>query len=75
MWNLSASDGDGRKAIAEYARTLRGDAEDLFLDYLNMRMDPDELTPEEEERIKQAREEIDRGEFVTQEEFEAKYPL
>jgi hypothetical protein len=39
-----------------------------------MRLDPDDLTPEEEERIRVSREELDRGDFVTQEEFEAKYP-
>lgn len=74
VWKLSPGETGAREAIAAHARMLRGEAEELFLDYLNMRLDPDELTPEEEARIQLSREELDRGEFVTQEEFEAKYP-
>ena len=73
VWKLSPKDGNGREAIATHARTLRGDAGDRFLDYLNMRLDPDELTPGEEERFLRIREEMDRGQYVTQEEFEAKF--
>jgi hypothetical protein len=73
VWKLSPGEAGPREAIAAHARTLRGEAEEFFLDYLNMRLDPDELTPEEEERIRQSREEIERGDFVTLEQLKAKY--
>ena len=40
------------------------EAEEL-LDYLNMRADPDTLTPEELARVEAADAEIARGEYVT----------
>lgn len=40
------------------------EAEEL-LDYLNLRADPDTLTPEELARVKAADAEIARGEYVT----------
>ena len=73
LWKLSPGEAGPRAAIAAHARTLHGEAEELFLDYLNMRLDPDELTPEEEERIRVSREELARGDFVTLDELKVKY--
>ncbi len=44
------------------------EAEEL-LDYLNMRADPDTLTPEELARVEAADAEIARGEYVTLDEI------
>jgi len=44
------------------------EAEEL-LDYLNLRADPDTLTPEELARVQAADAEIARGEYVTLEEI------
>ncbi len=47
------------------------DAQQL-LDYLNMKADPDELTPEEEAEVAESLAEIERGEFDTLDEFRRK---
>ncbi len=43
-----------------------------LLDYLNMKADPDELTPEEEAEVAESLAEIERGEFDTLDEFRRK---
>ncbi len=48
------------------------EAEEL-LDFLNMRADPDTLTPEEVERIERIRAEMDAGEYVTLQDFAARF--
>jgi hypothetical protein len=50
------------------------DAERL-LDWINLQNEPDELTPEEEERVAIGKAEIARGEFITGEEFERELGL
>lgn len=40
------------------------EAED-FLDYINLQLDPDELTPEEEEAVLKAMAEFERGETIS----------
>ena len=62
-------------ALSNAGLTILSEDEELFRDYLNMRLDPDELTPEEEERCREGREQIARGEFVTLEELEAELGL
>ena len=50
------------------------EAEEL-LDFLNMRADPDTLTPEEEARVRAAHEAAMKGDYVAFEEVKAKYDL
>ncbi|HNM79383.1 MAG TPA: hypothetical protein PKI89_13500 [Tepidiformaceae bacterium] len=44
---------------------LSDEEAEQMLDYINMRLDPDELTPEEVEAVLAARREFERGETVT----------
>jgi hypothetical protein len=48
--------------------------EDL-LDYIQLQLDPDELTADEANDVEQARAEISRGESVTLDEYERKRSL
>jgi len=45
--------------------TLSLDQAQDFLDYLNLQLDPDELTPEEEEAVRKAMEEFEHGETIS----------
>jgi len=73
VWKIAPQGRNGRRALEVYARSLEGEAEEFFLDYLHMRLDPDELTLEDEERYRASREQIARGEYVTLEELKARY--
>ena len=44
---------------------LSDEEAEQILDYINMRLDPDELTEEEVQAVLRAREEVERGETVT----------
>lgn len=44
---------------------LSDEEAEQILDYINMRLDPDELTEEEVQAVLRAREELERGETVT----------
>jgi hypothetical protein len=58
-----------KQELHELIETLSAeDAADL-LDYINMRLDPDELTPEEEEAVLRARDEFERGETMSGEQL------
>jgi len=61
-----------REAIMEIVDKLPDDICEDLLSYLE---DIDLYTPEMLKRIREAEEEIARGDVVTQEEFEAKYAL
>ena len=62
-----------REALHHMIDTMSDDDAQLLLDYLNMKSDPDELTPEEEAEIEEAIKEIERGEYMTLEELRRKY--
>ena len=61
-----------REALHHLIDTMSDDDAQLLLDYLNMRADPDELTPEEEAEVEQALQEIERGEYDTLDDFRRK---
>lgn len=46
-----------------------------LLDYLNMRADPETLTDDEMARVRQARAELERGDYVTIEELRKELQL
>jgi hypothetical protein len=50
---------------------MSDDEAERLLDYINMRNDPDEATPEDLAAFARARAEFARGEFVTLEQLEA----
>jgi hypothetical protein len=55
--------------LKRFIDSLSEDEALSFLDMVNNWLDGDELTPDEEEEIRRAREEIARGEFVTLEAY------
>ena len=62
--------GDARATLHALIDSMtEAQAEDL-LDYLNMLADPDELTPEEVEAVRQAMGEFERGETIPGEQLE-----
>ena len=54
-----------KQELHELIESLSAEDAAELLDYINMRLDPDELTPEEEEAVLQAREELERGETTS----------
>lgn len=62
-----------REALHHLIDTMSDDDAQRLLDYLNMKADPDYLTPEEEAEVEESLREIERGEFLTLEELRKKY--
>jgi predicted house-cleaning noncanonical NTP pyrophosphatase (MazG superfamily) len=58
-----------KQALREIVETLTEEEAEQLLDYLNMLADPDELSPEELERVRLSRESAERGDFITLEEW------
>jgi hypothetical protein len=58
---------DELRAIIE---TLSTEQAEMLLDFINMQLDPDELTPDEEAEVLQAMAEFERGETISGEELE-----
>lgn len=64
-----------KEAIHQLVDALSDEEAEALLDYLNMLADPDELTEEELVRVRQAKAEMDRGEYVTLEELRQELQL
>ena len=58
-----------KQALREIVETLTEEEAEQLLDYLNMLADPDELTAEEQERVRLSREAAARGDVITLEEW------
>ncbi|MFN8618923.1 MAG: hypothetical protein U0837_17715 [Dehalococcoidia bacterium] len=52
---------------------LSDEEAEQILDYINMRLDPDELTEEEVQAVLRAREELERGETVSHEDLKREF--
>ncbi len=64
-----------KEAIHHLVDNLTDEEAAALLDYLNMRADPDALTEEEMSRVRQARAELERGDYVTIEELRKELQL
>jgi hypothetical protein len=71
MTQVTSAKQDLHRLIDEMTKEQ---AEDL-LDFVNMQNEPDTLTPEEEAAVAEGKAQIERGEYITGEEFERKYGL
>lgn len=58
-----------KEALHHLVESMSDEKAEALLDYLNLLADPDELTEEERERVRRARAELARGDFVTLEEL------
>jgi hypothetical protein len=59
-----------KQELHELIESLSAEDAAAILDYINMRLDPDELTPEEEEAVRKAMGELERGETKSGEDLE-----
>ena len=64
-----------KEAIHYLVDSLTDDEAAVLLDYLNMRADPDTLTEQEMSRVREARAELERGDYVTVEELRKELQL
>lgn len=76
MYNLGMSAPASVKAeLHELIESLSAEDAEQLLDYINMRLDPDALTPEEEQAVLQARAELERGETTSHEALKSEFGL
>jgi len=64
-----------KQALREAIESLTEDQAENLLDYVNMLLDPDELTEEEFQEVMRAEAEVKAGKYITLEELKAKYDL
>jgi tetrahydromethanopterin S-methyltransferase subunit A len=64
-----------KQELHELIESLSAEDAAAILDYINMRLDPDELTLEEEEAVLRVREERKRGETTSHEDLKRELGL
>ena len=70
-----SSPAASKKHLYELVDTLSRDDALLLIDYINNKLDPDELTPEEAEAVERALLESERGETISGEELKREFGL
>ena len=60
-----------KDALHRIIEQLSDDEAERLLDWLNLQADPDDLTPEEVADLDRVRAEMQRGEYVTLDQFKA----
>jgi hypothetical protein len=63
------TEASARKLLHQLVDSLTDKDAERLLDWINLQNEPDDLTPEEEERVAIGKAEIARGDYVTREAF------
>ena len=58
-----------KQELHDLIETLSAEDAEAMLDYINMRLDPDELSEEDEAAVRKAMEELERGETMSAEQL------
>jgi hypothetical protein len=64
------TEASARKLLHQLVDSLTDAEAERLLDWINLQNEPDELTPEEEERVAIGKAQIERGEYVWGEDLE-----